>query len=341
MKLRIVLPLFVALLHIGITATVVFAAETEIRAITFPTERTVTFTDDFGDARSAHLHEANDLIGKKMMPLYAAVDGRVRSINDPEESWGYAVTIQDEDGYTYHYLHINNDTPGTDDGNGGIEYAYAPGIVRGATVTKGQLIGWMGDSGNAENISAHLHFEIRMPDRTAINPYESLMAAFNRVPVYDFNPSIASSTNIDINTDKGLVATEGETAPCESGALVKSTSTSAVYYCGANGKRYVFPNDRIYFTWYKDFKSVKTITAEQLADIPLGGNVTYRPGAKMVKVESVPNVYAVDKGGVLRWITTPTIATALYGKDWAKQVDDLSIAFFGNYKMGENIKEVE
>ena len=57
----------------------------------------------------------------------------------------------------------------------------------------------------------------------------------------------------------------------------------------------------------------------------------------MVKIESVPNVYAVDKGGVLRWITTPSAAATLYGKDWAKQVDDISIAFFGNYKMGANV----
>jgi hypothetical protein len=163
----------------------------------------------------------------------------------------------------------------------------------------------------------------------------------NHVATYDFNPAVASSTSLDINTDKGLTVIDGAIAPCVSGSLVKSTSTSAVYYCGANGKRYVFPNDRIYFTWYRDFKSVTTITAEQLADIPLGGNVTYRPGVKMVKVESVPNVYAVDKGGVLRWITTPTIASGLYGKDWAKQVDDLSIAFFGNYQMGAPVVQID
>ncbi|MFA5129382.1 MAG: peptidoglycan DD-metalloendopeptidase family protein [Patescibacteria group bacterium] len=317
------------------------AADAEIRPIVFPTERNVTLTDDFGDARSAHVHEGNDLMGKKMMPLYSAINGRVLDVVDPEASWGYAITLIDEDGYTYHYLHVNNDTPGTDDGNGGTQYAYASGIERWATVTKGQLIGWMGDSGNAENVGAHLHFEIRLPDGTAIDPYPSLMAAYNHVATYDFSPAVASSTSPDINTDKGLAATNTDTPPCVSGDLVKSTSTSAVYYCGANGKRYVFPNDRIYFTWYKDFKSVTTITAEQLAAIPLGGNVTYRPGVKIVKIESVPNVYAVDKGGVLRWITTPAAAAALYGKDWAKQVDDLSIAFFGNYKMGASVVQTE
>jgi hypothetical protein len=95
----------------------------------------------------------------------------------PQASWGYAITLEDSDGYTYNYLHINNDTPGTDDGKGGVDNAYAPFISRGATVRKGQLIGWMGDSGNAENVGSHLHFEIRRPDGTAIDPYLSLIAA--------------------------------------------------------------------------------------------------------------------------------------------------------------------
>lgn len=343
MKFRTVIPLCIGFL-ITIIVTIPFskpvhAADAEIRPITFPTERNVTFSDDFGDVRSAHVHEGNDLMGKKMMPLYSAINGRVHDIVDPEASWGYAITLEDADGYTYHYLHVNNDTPGTDDDLGGTLYAYAPGIERGATVTKGQLIGWMGDSGNAEEAGAHLHFEIRLPDRTSIDPYASLMAAYNHVALYDFNPALASSTSVDINTDKGLIV-GGDSPPCVSGSLIKATSTSAVYYCGANGKRYVFPNDRIYFTWYSDFKNVTTITSEQLATIPLGGNVTYRPGVKMVKVESVPNVYAVDKGGVLRWITSPSIAMTLYGKNWAKQVDDLSIAFFGNYKTGDPVLQI-
>ena len=320
------------------------AQEVEIRDIEFPTERSVTFVDDFGDARTGHSHEGNDLMGEHMTPLYAAVDGTISSINIPEASWGYALTIKDSDGYTYHYLHINNDTPGTDDGNGGLEYAYAPGIARRVKVTRGQLVGWMGDSGNAENAGNHLHFEIRKPDKTAINPYPSLMAALTDFGTYDYDPEIARLSSADINADKGLVhiaMDDDEDPPCESGSLVKSTSTSAVYYCGANAKRYVFPNDRIYFSWYEDFDDVVSITAEELAAIPLGGNVTYRPGSRMVKIESVPDVYAVDKGGILRWIPSQSAAIAIYGEDWADQVDDLSIAFFGNYKIGEKITRID
>ena len=78
------------------------------------------------------------------------------------------------------------------------------------------------------------------------------------------------------------------------GSLIKRPNHSAVYYFGADGKRYVFPNERTYKTWYADFNSVVTITADELADIVIGGNVTYRPGAKMIKIDTDPKVYAIS-----------------------------------------------
>ncbi len=308
-------------------------AQSIVRDIAFPTDVSkVTFTDNFGDARSGHAHEGIDILGPKMTPLYSAVDGEVSYIVDPEPSYGYMIVIEDEQGYTYHYIHVNNDTPGTDDGNGGTEHAYAPGIERGASVSKGQLIGWMGDSGNAENIASHLHFEIRY-DGGAINSYPSLM---NVLTENRFDPEAVKAQSPDINTDKGLTAQPFGSA-CQSGTLIKPESSKAVYYCGADGKRYVFPNDRTYFTWYADFDDVITITDEGIANVQLGGNVTYRPGVKMVKIQSEPNVYAVDAGGVLRWVQSPEIAESLYGKNWAKQVEDVSDAFFFNYTIGDPI----
>ncbi len=148
-----------------------------LRSIVFPVIGNVTYYDDFGNARSGgRSHEGNDLMGRKMMPLVAAVDGTITSVNYPEASWGMAVTIRDKDGYTYHYLHMNNDTPGTDDNSGEGFHAYAPEIKQGNKVVKGQLIGYMGDSGNAETTQAHLHFEIRL-NGTAFSPYQSLQNA--------------------------------------------------------------------------------------------------------------------------------------------------------------------
>jgi hypothetical protein len=151
------------------------AAET--RDIVFPVIGNVSYSDDFGAPRSGHTHEGNDLLGSKGQPLIAAVDGTIRYVAWPEPDYGYYVTITDEDGYRYNYLHINNDNPGTDDGNGGGIHAYAPYIEQSYPVKAGQLIGWMGDSGNAESTTPHLHFEIRDSGNTAIDPYTSLQAA--------------------------------------------------------------------------------------------------------------------------------------------------------------------
>ncbi len=316
------------------------AAETSaiVRAITFPTDSSLTFTDDYGDPRSGHSHIGIDILGPKMMPLYAAVDGHVKFLVNPEASYGYEIVLQDADGWSYHYIHVNNDTPGTDDGQGGPEHAYAPGIVTGAAVQKGQLIGWMGDSGNAENIASHLHFEIHQPNDEPIDPYQSLLAAAKVQKPAAYSPSAALAASPTINVDKGLVPVAG--AACTSGALIKSASSSAVYYCGADGKRYVFPNDRVYFTWYNDFNSVVAISAADLASVPLGGLVTYRPGSKLVKIESLPNVYAIEKGGSLRWVKTSALAAKLYGPTWNKKVEDISDAFFGSYTIAEPITVV-
>jgi hypothetical protein len=125
-------------------------------------------------------------------------------------------------------------------------------------------------------------------------------------------------------------------ATLSSGDLIKA-SLPAVYYYGADGKRYVFPNEKTYMTWYSDFSSVKTITDAELAAIAIGGNATYKPGVKMVKITTDPKVYAVDAGGTLRWINSETVAAALYGGEWAKSVNDIPDAFFVNYKTGGDI----
>lgn len=335
-KLFCLLSLLALIFSLGffsVAGNVLAASENETRAIYFPTEITATLTDSFGDARSGHLHEGVDIMGVKMMPLYSAINGRVHDVEIPEASWGYAITLEDADGYTYHYLHVNNDNPDTDDGKGGIEHAYAPGITHGATVTKGQLIGWMGDSGNAENVGPHLHFEIRLPNRTAIDPYPSLLAARDFI---DYDVAAALEGSPDINVDKGLFSVGG-TLPCASGKLIKIPTNSAVYYCGADGKRHVFTHFNSYFTWYEDFSGVLTITPEEMAKIPFGSNVTYRPGAKLLQSENGSRVYAVEKNGVLRWIRSEATAVKLYGEDWKKKIDIISDAFITNYTEGEQL----
>ena len=123
------------------------------------------------------------------------------------------------------------------------------------------------------------------------------------------------------------------------GSLIKGPG-DAVYYYAQDGKRYVFPNSQTYFTWYADFSSVQTISAGDLAEITIGGNVTYRPGVKLVKVTTDPKVYAVSSHGTLRWMQTEALATALYGTNWSAQVNDIPDAFFTNYTRGADIVNI-
>jgi hypothetical protein len=112
---------------------------------------------------------------------------------------------------------------------------------------------------------------------------------------------------------------------------------SAVYYVGADGKRHAFPHFKVFFTWYEDFSQVKIVSAEDLASIPLGKNVTYKPGSKMVKFLTVPKVYAVSLHGILRWVTSEEVAKGLHGEDWNTKIDDISDAFYTNYSFGLDV----
>jgi hypothetical protein len=150
-----------------------------IRKIVLPVQGSFSYSDDFGDPRSGgRTHEGNDLMVPKLRPLLAAADARVRRVNiDDGANEGNMLTLRDDDGWEYRYIHINNDTPGTDDGANPLEHAFAAGIEVGARVTAGQVVAFAGDSGNAEGTSSHLHFEIRQPDGTPVNPYPSLRIA--------------------------------------------------------------------------------------------------------------------------------------------------------------------
>ena len=118
----------------------------------------------------------------------------------------------------------------------------------------------------------------------------------------------------------------------ESGDLIRGESFSAVYYLGEDGFRYVFPNDKTYFTWYENFDSVKWLSDTDMGTIQIGGNVTYRPGVKMVKINSDAKTYAVGTNGALHWVTTEEVAKGLYGSEWNTMIDDIPDGFFSNYQ---------
>ncbi len=119
----------------------------------------------------------------------------------------------------------------------------------------------------------------------------------------------------------------------------ETQNDSAVYYIGMDGKRHAFPNQQVYFSWYLHFGGIQIVDADRLAKIPLGKNITYRPGTRLVKFTTNPKVYAVTKGQVLRWVMTEELAMTLYGGEWNTRIDDISDAFYNDYQFGEPIDD--
>ena len=174
----------------------------------------------------------------------------------------------------------------------------------------------------------------------------------NGVATFPITSSIVGSVQASAVVD-GIVVSSSPTAqfvavgvcPFTVGLLVKlpddgnpaTQQDSAVYYYGKDCKRHAFPNSKVYFSWYADFSGVQVLTSQTLASMSLGKNVTYRPGTKMVKFSSLNAVYVVAKGGLLRWVKTEAAASALYGANWNKNVDDISDAFYTNYAFGTDV----
>jgi murein DD-endopeptidase MepM/ murein hydrolase activator NlpD len=149
-----------------------------IRPITFPVAGPVTYFNDFGACRDgcARAHKGNDVIGDRLQPLLAMHDGVVNRLLDHPTA-GFGIVVRDDEGWEYHLYHVNNDTPGTDDGVDDGTWRFATGIAPGVRVRAGEVVGWMGDSGNSEGSVPHAHVELHRPDGTAINPYWSLRQA--------------------------------------------------------------------------------------------------------------------------------------------------------------------
>ena len=135
------------------------------------------YSDTFGACRGAGCsrgHHGVDIgtYGVKGVPVVAAADGVVKYVNwswtaddlNPERCC--TIAIEHADGWETWYIHLDNDTPGTDDG---LRWGIADGIVPGVEVRAGQLIGWVGDSGNAEQSIPQLHWEVHI-DGVVVNP---------------------------------------------------------------------------------------------------------------------------------------------------------------------------
>ncbi|HYM64450.1 MAG TPA: M23 family metallopeptidase [Gaiellaceae bacterium] len=143
--------------------------------IIFPVVGPVTYQDDFGDPRGQGGHQANDIMATRKAPAVAAEGGRV-SFWTTSARAGCMLYLYGRSGTTYLYIHLNNDLTMRNDNRAGCKpgTAYAPGLKSGERVGAGQLIGYVGDSGDANGIHPHLHFELHPNGGRAVSPYSWL-----------------------------------------------------------------------------------------------------------------------------------------------------------------------
>ena len=123
--------------------------------------------DTFDDARGqGRVHDAIDILAPRGTPVMAATDGRILRLFTSDKG-GLTIYQLGRDRRTvYYYAHLD---------------AYAAGLAKDQTVRRGQVIGTVGDTGNAAPGNYHLHFAMwtvsdpaSFWDGTPINPYPVL-----------------------------------------------------------------------------------------------------------------------------------------------------------------------
>lgn len=125
-----------------------------------PVQGGASFIDSWGFPRSGgRTHRGVDMFNARHTPVVAVVDGRVRlSYN---RIGGLSTHLHADNGTIYYYTHLEG---------------HPSNITSGQRVSRGTVVGFLGNSGNARYTSPHLHFEIR-PNGRAVNPYPTVRAS--------------------------------------------------------------------------------------------------------------------------------------------------------------------
>ncbi len=136
------------------------------------------FSWDFGAPRPQGAHEGTDIMSARWAIAVAAEAGRV-DFETGSRRAGCMLRLHGRSGTEYVYIHLNNDRGRENDNRGGCVsgVAFPKGLSSGMSVAAGQPVGFVGDSGDANGIQPHLHFEIRPSGGSPVNPYKHLQRA--------------------------------------------------------------------------------------------------------------------------------------------------------------------
>ena len=128
--------------------------------------------DMFDEIHFGHPHEAIDLPSAKGTPVHSVVSGTIRKLFLSKPGGNTIYEFDDVGVYCYYYAHLDR---------------YAERLHEGMRVERGDVIGFVGSTGNADPSSPHLHFAIFElgPEKQwwkgkALNPYPALLAAVKR-----------------------------------------------------------------------------------------------------------------------------------------------------------------
>jgi hypothetical protein len=113
----------------------------------------------------------------------------------------------------------------------------------------------------------------------------------------------------------------------------------SVYYYAADGKRYIFPNQSTYNSWFGGYETDRVVKLEEMQKVPLGGNVTLRPGS-LITTESDPRIYLVTHDNLISSVS-PAVLKAIYGDAYKQRVIDIENYYFTNYVYGPEIITVD
>ena len=149
-----------------------------VPTLIFPVAGEATYTDDFGQARPGGVHQGNDMLGVKKTPVVAVESGKVEFWTTSANA-GCMLYLYGDSGTMYEYIHLNNDLTMKNDNRGkcvpGV--SYAKGLKDKSHVQAGEMIGYLGDSGDANGLASHLHFELHPNGGAAVSPYAALQSA--------------------------------------------------------------------------------------------------------------------------------------------------------------------